>query len=66
MATVLTLRILDNGDQLKAECERTPGGDHVAVHYYKNDKLMLVQEYQDDEPLWRVFDDIGNYMAVIC
>lgn len=65
MATILTLRVLDNGDQLKVECVNCPNGDHVAVNYYVGDELKLVHEYDKNESLIRVFDDIGAHLALI-
>lgn len=65
MATVLTLRIMDNGDQLKAETASCADGDYIAVHYFKNDVFMLAVEYEKHETLIKVFDDIGKYMAVL-
>ncbi|MBO6256100.1 MAG: hypothetical protein J6O49_21055 [Bacteroidaceae bacterium] len=65
MATVLTLRIMDNGDQLKAETATVDDGDFLAVHYFKNDVFTLAHTYHKSESLIKVFDDIGKYMALI-
>lgn len=65
MGTVLTLRIMDNGDQLKAETATCNDGDYIAVHYFKNDVFMLAHEYHNTATLIEVFDDIGKYMSVI-
>lgn len=65
MATVLSLKILDNGDQLKAQCETKGAGDFVAVEYWRGDEFLARCEYYKTETLIRVFSDIENMFAAI-
>lgn len=65
MATVLRLKILDNGDQLKSECVTVAGQDFVTVEYYREDELLAIHEYHNKEPLIRVMQDIEAFFAVI-
>lgn len=66
MATVLSLKILDNGDQLKAQCETIGAADFVTVHYFRGDNLICIHEYHHKESLIRVFKDIENIFSAIC
>lgn len=65
MATVLSLRILDNGDQLKAQCETIGAVDFVTVHYFRQETLIAIHEYHKHESLIRVFQDIENIFSAI-
>lgn len=66
MATVLSLKILDNGDQLKAQCETIGAVDFVTVHYFRGETLICIHEYHHKESLIRVFKDIENIFSAIC
>ena len=65
MATVLSLKILDNGDQLKVQCETIGAVDFVTVQYFRGDKLIVIHEYHHTESLIRVFRDIENIFSTI-
>lgn len=65
MATVLSLKILDNGDQLKAQCETIGAVDFVTVHYFREETLIAIHEYHKHESLIRVFGDIENIFSAI-
>mgnify|MGYP001590558959 CR=1 FL=1 len=65
MATVLSLKILDNGDQLKAQCDTVGSTDTVTIHYYRGDELIIAHVYHHKESLIRVFRDIENVFSVI-
>lgn len=65
MATVLSLKVCNNGDALKAQCQVVGAVDFVTVEYYREEKLIAIHEYHHRESLIRVFGDIENMFSII-